>query len=283
MCCYRRLEKLQLRAWITVTAACWFARYSTGLVAEGSAVVVAASGTAKDMDGIQWRCRIGRPLPLKLRKKNQIVIYDHWLELASNTPMLNTPLFKYSRVFRFIVHVLPVSSDSIAATNIQLELRCNFQWLVWYNHLHGLFENGYNHDTTKPTGSSKIASLELFFQKVVSGRLWLHSFSSHEFIGFSDGNIGGIKRHLLYLQFIFLRSMIFLGSNRNSSVNWTHSWTFSGETKSIATFMQDFLFLTWCGHPAGMKTASPRCCSNVHGSTPNPSFSCFKFVVYGCL
>jgi hypothetical protein len=100
-----------------------------------------------------------------------------------------------------------------------------------------------------------------------------------------------------------------------------HSCTFSGETKSSATFIHDcprtkkqlnkncnargtsshlhtkvwhkkksksatvsvfhpterapgeqsyytFKFLTWWGHPAGMKTASPRFCSNVHGSTP---------------
>jgi hypothetical protein len=29
-----------------------------------------------------------------------------------------------------------------------------------------------------------------------------------------------------------------------------------------------FKFLTWWGHPAGMKTASPSFCSNVQGSTP---------------
>ena len=32
------------------------------------------------------------------------------------------------------------------------------------------------------------------------------------------------------------------------------------------------LFLTWCGHPAGMNTASPRYCSNVQGSTPENWF-----------
>lgn len=32
------------------------------------------------------------------------------------------------------------------------------------------------------------------------------------------------------------------------------------------------LFLTWCGHPAGMKTASPRFCSNVQGSMPEEQF-----------
>jgi hypothetical protein len=29
-----------------------------------------------------------------------------------------------------------------------------------------------------------------------------------------------------------------------------------------------FKFLTWWGHPAGIKTASPSFCSNVQGSTP---------------
>lgn len=28
-------------------------------------------------------------------------------------------------------------------------------------------------------------------------------------------------------------------------------------------------FLTWKGHPAGINTASPKCCSNDHGSTPD--------------
>jgi hypothetical protein len=31
----------------------------------------------------------------------------------------------------------------------------------------------------------------------------------------------------------------FMGSCRNSSVNRRHSWTFSGETKSTATFVHD--------------------------------------------
>jgi hypothetical protein len=32
-----------------------------------------------------------------------------------------------------------------------------------------------------------------------------------------------------------------------------------------------FKFLTWWGHPAGIKTASPSFCSNVQGSTPTYS------------
>lgn len=28
-------------------------------------------------------------------------------------------------------------------------------------------------------------------------------------------------------------------------------------------------FLTWCGHPAGINTASPTLCSNVQASTPS--------------
>ena len=94
------------------------------------------------------------------------------------------------------------------------------------------------------------------------------------------------------------------GNRLNSPVNLIHSPTFSGETKSSATLMQDctdghgsisqnhdiwshtktrvklswivtkvkichtFKFLTWWGHPAGMKTASPSFCSNVQGSIP---------------
>lgn len=92
----------------------------------------------------------------------------------------------------------------------------------------------------------------------------------------------------------------FFGRSLNSLVRRRHSSTFSGETKSTATFVHDCMqmkwiwwarpsclciekgktteenyeefltlrFLTWCGHPAGINTASPSFCSNVHGSTP---------------
>ena len=32
--------------------------------------------------------------------------------------------------------------------------------------------------------------------------------------------------------------------------------------------LQTLRFLTWWGHPAGIKTASPSFCTNVQGSTP---------------
>jgi hypothetical protein len=95
-----------------------------------------------------------------------------------------------------------------------------------------------------------------------------------------------------------------LGSWRNSSVKRRHSRTFSGDTKSTATFVHDYArfdigwlgqqiqsnylkgknqkfvkryltlrFLTWCGHPAGINTASPSFCSKVHGSTPKSGAS----------
>lgn len=42
----------------------------------------------------------------------------------------------------------------------------------------------------------------------------------------------------------------------------------SGLTKSAATLVQERRFLTWWGQPAGISTASFRCCSKCHASTP---------------
>lgn len=40
------------------------------------------------------------------------------------------------------------------------------------------------------------------------------------------------------------------------------------QVKEITNSLFTLRFLTWWGHPAGIKTASPKCCSNVHGSIP---------------
>jgi len=39
--------------------------------------------------------------------------------------------------------------------------------------------------------------------------------------------------------------------------------------KSLIQTQQTLGFLIWYGHPEGMMTASPTCCSKVHGSISN--------------
>lgn len=49
-------------------------------------------------------------------------------------------------------------------------------------------------------------------------------------------------------------ALCFFGSNRNSSVNRIHSSTFSGDTKSSATFMQDWKIDQTCNQEKDEKT-----------------------------
>mmetsp|Transcript_7385 Transcript_7385/g.18896 ORF Transcript_7385/g.18896 Transcript_7385/m.18896 type:complete len:311 (+) Transcript_7385:80-1012(+) len=58
------------------------------------------------------------------------------------------------------------------------------------------------------------------------------------------------------------------GRWRNSSARSRQWLALSGETKSIATLMQQLRLRTWWAQPAGMKTKSPTRCTKRHGRTP---------------